>query len=126
MNIFRVSLHPDGLGGRTRNFAEWAGYLVGQLRRMTVATADPALDALYAEVTAYPNVADLISRTGWDQLDDTPLLIPCRLEVAGTELSLFTTLTTFGTPRDITLSELAVELFYPSDDATDLALRRLA
>jgi len=126
MNIFRVSLHPDGLGGRTRNFAEWAGYLVAQLRRMTVATADPALDALYAEVTAYPNVAELVGRPGWDQVDDTPLLIPCRLEVGGAELSLFTTLTTFGTPRDITLSELAVELFYPSDDATDRALHRLS
>ncbi|MGZ4758446.1 MAG: MmyB family transcriptional regulator [Acidimicrobiales bacterium] len=122
MNIFRVSLHPDGLAGRTRNFAEWAGYLVTQLRRMVVATADSELDQLYAEVTGYPDVAELISRAGWDELDEAALLIPCRLEVGGAELSLFTTLTTFGTPRDITLSELAVELFYPADDATDRLL----
>ena len=37
--------------------------------------------------------------------------------------ALFTTLTTFGTPRDITLDELAIELFYPADDATEAALR---
>jgi hypothetical protein len=49
--------------------------------------------------------------------------VPCRLEIGGVELSLFTTLTTFGTPRDITLDELAVELFFPADDATDAILR---
>jgi len=119
MNIFRVSLHPEGLAGRTLNFPEWAGYLITQLRRMVVTTADPVLDQLYAEVTAYPDVAALIRGAGWEQADDSPLLIPCRLEVGGAELSLFTTLTTFGTPRDITLSELAVELFYPADDVTD-------
>jgi len=122
MNIFRVSLHADGLGDRTLNFDEWAGYLVSLLRRMAVLTADPVLDQLYAEVTAYPNVADLVQRRGWDQPGEAPLLIPCRLELGGSVLSLFTTLTTFGTPRDITLSELAVELFYPADDATDRLL----
>ena len=122
MNIFRVSLHAEGLGGRTQNFDEWAAYLVSLLRRMAVLTADPELDQLYAEVTAYPAVADLIGRPGWDQPAEPSLLIPCRLEVGGSVLSLFTTLTTFGTPRDITLSELAVELFYPADDATDRLL----
>ena len=39
------------------------------------------------------------------------------------ELSMFTTLTTFGTPQDITLSELAVELFFPADEASDTWLR---
>ena len=59
--------------------------------------------------------------------DDEPqLLIPCRLVVDGAELSLFTTLTTFGTPRDITLDELAVELFFPADDATEALLRAAA
>ena len=85
-------------------------------------TADPALDELYAEVSAYPNVAELTSRPGWSS-EEPVLLVPCRLEVFGHEVSLFTTLTTFGTPRDITLDELAVELFFPADDATDRILR---
>jgi hypothetical protein len=38
------------------------------------------------------------------------------------ELSMFTTLTTFGTPRDVTLDELAVELFFPADDQSDAML----
>jgi len=125
MNIFRVSLHPDGLGGRTTNFDEWATYLVTELRRMTVMTADPVLDDLLTEVTAYPNVAELIARPGWSQPDDPPLLVPCRLQMGGDELVLFTTLTTFGTPRDITLDELAVELFFPADEATERLLRAI-
>jgi len=122
MNVFRASLHPDGLAAATLNFAEWAGYLLTTLRRLVVLTADPVLDALYTEVSAYANVAELISRPGWAS-EETPLLVPCRLEVGGVELSLFTTLTTFGTPRDITLDELAVELFFPADDATERVLR---
>ena len=54
---------------------------------------------------------------------DPPLLVPMRLTIGGHELSLFTTLTTFGTPRDVTLDELAVELFFPEDDATAQILR---
>ncbi len=48
--------------------------------------------------------------------------MPCRLDVGGATLSLFTTLTTFGTAQDITLEELTVELFYPADEETEAAL----
>jgi transcriptional regulator with XRE-family HTH domain len=122
-NIFRASLHPDGLAAITLNFDEWARYLLLQLRRLVVTSGDPKSSALLDEVLAYPNVVDLIARHT-DGEDDRPqLLVPCRLIVDGVELSLFTTLTTFGTPRDITLDELAVELFFPADDATDAVLR---
>jgi transcriptional regulator with XRE-family HTH domain len=122
LNVFRASLHPDGLASSTLNFADWASYLVATLRRLVARTADPVLDALLAEVMGYPNVAELVSTPGWAP-DEAPLLVPCRLLLGGAELSLFTTLTTFGTPGDITLDEVAVELFYPADDATDRALR---
>ena len=72
---------------------------------------------------AYPNVVELLARTDSEADEEPPLLMPCRLMVGGAELSLFTTLTTFGTPRDITLDELAVELFFPADDATEAILR---
>ncbi|WP_313901954.1 hypothetical protein [Mycobacterium tilburgii] len=45
------------------------------------------------------------------------------LDAGGRRLSMFTTLTTFGTPLDITLAELAVELFYPADPESDRLLR---
>lgn len=126
LNVFRLCLHPEGLAARTRNFGDWATYLLRQLRRSIVLTGDPRLTELEAEVRAYPNVVDLPEPTAIGPGDDPPLLVPFRL--AGPpggpdELSLFTTLTTFGTPRDVTLDELAVELFFPADDTTAAVLR---
>jgi len=121
-NVFRFSLHPDGVAAFTLNFDEWAKYLLSQLRRLVLSTGDPDLAALEAEVRAYPNVVELLERVVTDDVEPQ-LLVPCRLLVGDHELSLFTTLTTFGTPRDITLDELAVELFFPADDATEAILR---
>lgn len=125
LNVFRVSLHPDGLAGRTLNFAEWAAYLLGQLRRSVVLTGDRALEALEAEVRAYPNVAALEKGMGRDGWSEAPILVPLKLAISEIELSLFTTLTKFGTPQDVTLDELAIELFFPADEATEALLRRL-
>ncbi len=124
VNVFRVCLHPDGLAGRTRNFSEWSAYLLGQLHRTATVTGDASVRALIDEISHYPNVVPL---TDWraSSSDEPSLLIPLRLDVGGAELSLFTTLTTFGTPQDITLAELAVELFFPADDASDAMLRRV-
>jgi transcriptional regulator with XRE-family HTH domain len=40
LNVFRMSLHPDGLAARTVNFEEWARYLLGQLHRSARLTGD--------------------------------------------------------------------------------------
>ena len=123
LNVFRVSLHPDGLAARTLNFEEWAGYLLAQLRRSVVLTGDAALEALEAEVRSYPNVRALETEQGRDGWGEAPILVPFRIAAADVELSLFTTLTTFGTPQDVTLDELAIELFFPADEATEAVLR---
>ena len=123
MNVYRVCLHPDGLAARTVNFADWARTLLGQLRRSLAVTADPALQSLLDEVTGYPNVAALGGREVGVVGEEPPLLVPVTLVADDVELSLFTTLTTFGTPRDVTLDELAVELFFPADDQTAAVLR---
>ncbi len=122
-NVYRLSLHPDGLGGRTLNFTEWAGYLLHQLRRTIALTGDPQLRALDEEVRGYPGVA-AAAKAGSAPTDNDALLIPFVLDVGdGRRLSMFTTLTTFGTPLDVTLAELAVELFYPSDAESAALLR---
>jgi transcriptional regulator with XRE-family HTH domain len=121
-NIFRISLHPDGLAGRTLNFAEWSTYLLSQLHRALVLTGDDEFEQLVAEVSTYPNV----SADDWHIREAAPvpeLLVPFHIDIGGTELSLFTTLTVFGTPQDVTLSELAIELFYPADDHSEAILR---
>lgn len=122
-NVFRLCLHPDGLADRTTNLDEWAGYLLDQIRRTVQLTGDPRLAAIEEEVRAYPGMADLDPARDGGPGDDPQLLVPFRMASPAGELSLFTTLTTFGTPRDITLDELSVELFFPADDATDAVLR---
>lgn len=120
VNVYRICLHPDGLAGRTLNFDEWAGYLVHQLKRTIALTGDATLHALHEEVLSYPGVKTASARRA--PADNAALLIPFQLETAGGQrLSMFTTLTTFGTPLDVTLAELAVELFYPVDaESADL------
>ena len=122
VNIFRASLHPAGFASFTRNFDEWATSLLAQLDRLIVLTDDADLKAIRDEVDAYPNVADLRRRSSWQapfgSADRDDVLIPCELVVGGTELSMFSTHTSFGTPRDITLEELSIELFFPTDAVT--------
>lgn len=121
-NIYRLSLHPDGLAGRTLNFPEWAGYLLHQLQRTIALTGDPVLQALDTEVRGYPGVAT--SKAWGAPSEGASLLVPFELDAGGGQrLSMFTTLTTFGTPLDVTLAELAVELFYPADAASARLLR---
>lgn len=124
-NIYRVSLHPEALAAVTLNFTDWAAYLVQQLRRSVQATADPALQALLDEVLAYPNVDRIRPLLEMAEWEEPPLLVPLRLATPVGDLSLFTTITTFGTPMDVTLDELSVELFYPADERSDEGLRRL-
>lgn len=124
-NIFRLGLHPRGMAAFTANFEAWGRYMLRELQHLADASLDAAAQALLDEVRAYPNVQALLARpVPAPPIDE--LLVPCVLDLHGQRLSLFTTLATFGSPRDVTLAELTVELFYPSDAATEAALRRMA
>jgi transcriptional regulator with XRE-family HTH domain len=122
LNIFRASLHPAGLAALTLNFAEWGRYLLAKLQRL--AATDPAMQALADEMLQHAEVRALCDRLP-PSLENS-LLVPCVMALPFGRVSLFTTLTTFGTPRDITLDELCVELFYPSDAASEALLRQAA
>jgi transcriptional regulator with XRE-family HTH domain len=121
-NLFRAALHPRGMAAFTRNFDEWGRYLLRELQRLADASLDEALWALRDEVQGYDNVRALRQRSAAEP-PSHDLLVPCMLDLHGRRLALFTTLATFGSPRDVTLAELTVELFYPADAATAQALR---
>jgi transcriptional regulator with XRE-family HTH domain len=120
-NIFRVSLHPDGFARRTRNFAEWSAYLLRQLDLLVRRTRSPEIVALADEIARWPNIPprDTWSRSTPQASDP---VVPWIIEHEGVVLSFFTTMSTFGTPVDITLAELTVELFFPADDFTEAYL----
>jgi hypothetical protein len=115
----RLSLHPKGLAARTVNAAEWRTHILERLRRQLEVTADPALAALLDEVKAYPAPPAADRRPE----DLGGVAIPLQLMTGDTVLSFFGTTTVFGTPVDITLSELTLETFFPADAATAEALR---
>jgi transcriptional regulator with XRE-family HTH domain len=118
INIFKASLHPDGFAAYTKNFSEWGSYLLQVLQRLVLSARDESLMALADEVNRYPNVQALKQNIPGLMSAEPSLLVPCVLNIQSQELSLFTTLTTFGSPIDITLYELCIELFYPVDEKT--------
>jgi transcriptional regulator with XRE-family HTH domain len=119
LNSYRVTLHPDGMAPRIDNLVEWAHHLLGTLDRQVAITRDPRLRDLLAEVRSYPNIAALDG--SWRTRSDPPaVLVPLRLRTGpdGPVQSWFSMNTAIGTPVDITLDELHVELFHPADEAT--------
>jgi transcriptional regulator with XRE-family HTH domain len=119
LNVMRVSLHPKGLAPRIANLGEWHAHALERLRRQAELTADPGLLALIEEIRGYPRPPAPDRRPE----DYGNVVIPFQLMVGDTVLSLFGTTTVFGTPVDITLSELTLETFFPADTATAEALR---
>ena len=124
-NVYRLTLHPDGLTPRLVNLAEVATYLVHRLQADLDATGDVQLGALLEEVSAYPTVREVGAGRGRPPAD-AEVVVPIRLRHPRGELAMFTTLTTFGSPADVTVAELALELLYPLDVATADRLRVLA
>lgn len=121
VNVLRLSLHPGGLAPRIVNLPEWRAHLLARLDGQIAATGDPVLADLKAELKSYP--AGVSQRPHQDY---GGVLIPMQLRTAAGLLSLFSTTTMFGNPVDITLSELALESFFPADAETGERLRRLA
>jgi len=119
VNALRLALHPKGLAPRIANLAQWRGHLLHNLRAQIEATADPVLADLEAELLAYP-----MDDPGEAQGDDLGgVAVPLRLRSKSGMLSFISTTTVFGTPRDVTLAELALETFLPADAATAEAYR---
>src|SRR5712671_4863155 len=119
-NIMRLAFHPEALAARTVNLAEWCSHLLERLHRQCEATADPGLLKLYTELRAYP----IPARSGPLSADN--VAIPFKMRLNGDVLSFISTTMIFGTPVDVTLSELALETFFPADDLTAERMRSMA
>lgn len=114
-NALRIALHPDGLAPRILNFGEWSAHLLHRLRRQISLTGDEMLETLLHELITYPRVRE---DPGLEPSPSQDLLLPLQLRYGDAELSFFSTMTTFGTPLDVTLAELTIEAFYPADAPT--------
>jgi len=123
-NGLRLICHPQALRPYIVNWEATAAALIQWLHRDLLRSADPGMRLLLDELLAYPDVP-----RNWRTLDlDAPTapFLAIEMQKGEVHLSFFTTLTTLGTPYDITLHELRIESFFPADEATDTALQRLS
>jgi transcriptional regulator with XRE-family HTH domain len=111
-NVLRLSLHPDGMAPRIANLPEWRAHLLTRLHHQAEATGDARLAELHEELAAYP---------GGQGPPPAPadVAVPLRYRSAGNgqgqELTFLSITAVVGTPLDVTVSELAIESFYPAD-----------
>jgi transcriptional regulator with XRE-family HTH domain len=143
VNVLRVALHPDGLAPRILNLTEWRTHLLERLDRQIAATSDRVLVSLREELAAYPvpggagddghgpgahahgahgrarhgNAAEDTAATDGAQIA-RDIVVSLRLRAGEAELAFFSTVATFGTAVDVTVSELSIESFFPADRAT--------
>ncbi|MGW6527525.1 helix-turn-helix domain-containing protein [Streptomyces venezuelae] len=123
LNAMRVTLHPEGLASRIRNLREWRGHLLHQMERQIALQRSDALREVYDEVAAYP-----VTNPGEDAFDpgtEVPYFaLPLRIEHDGHVLSFISSISTFNTPMDVTVAELAIETLLPADPATSKYLQQ--
>jgi transcriptional regulator with XRE-family HTH domain len=124
VNVMRLALHPSGLAPRTANLSEWRAHLLDRLRQQVETSGDPVLLALLEELRGYP--APYALRPPPRRRDYAGMVVPFELVTDAGVLAFFSTTTVFGTPVDVTLSELALECFYPADAATAEILQSTA
>jgi transcriptional regulator with XRE-family HTH domain len=132
LNAMRLTLHPQGLASRIRNLAEWRGHLLAQMERQIAHLRSDSLRALHEEVAAYPAAqaapaAPAVPEDGSAVPEDGSaypyFALPLRIEHDGRVLSFVSSISTFNTPMDVTVSELAIETFLPADPETADYLR---
>ena len=117
-NAMRVALHPDGLAPRIVNLGEWRAHLLERLGRQVVLSGDEILRELYDEVSAYPGPPPEEPTHPGD------IVVSLHLRAGDRVLRFFSTVAVFGTAVDITVSELAIESFFPADAQTADYLKR--
>ncbi|TNE63620.1 MAG: XRE family transcriptional regulator [Alphaproteobacteria bacterium] len=124
-NILRQFFDPADFRAAVGNWEEIAGELIRHLHTTVVATpTDTKARILLRDLLAYPGVP---GRWRYRDVETAPSPLMATVLQRGDEtLRFFSTITTFGTPRDITLEELHIECVFPEDDATARACRRLA
>lgn len=124
INMMRLSLHPQGLGATIINLEEIRAHMLHRLRRQVAGSGDPQLAQLLQELSALPAAPAIESAPFRDPY--AGVVVPLRLRTPFGELNLFSTMTVFGSPVEVTLSELALESFFPADAASGEILRQLA
>lgn len=125
VNVIRLTLDPNGLRPWLANWEEVGADLLQWVQREAMGDGPGSeAAALLAELTALPGMREA---SAVPNLDRRALpFLPLTLRKDGVELNLFTTITTLGTPHDVTVHELRLESFFPADEASATWFRQRA
>jgi transcriptional regulator with XRE-family HTH domain len=117
VNVLKLTLDPNGLRRRIVNWEDVCSDLLHWVQREAMGDGPGSeASALLNELLALPGMAQA---TGQPNLDRRALpFLPVILSKDGVELNLFTTITTLGTPHDVTVHELRLESFFPADETS--------
>jgi transcriptional regulator with XRE-family HTH domain len=115
VNVLRLTLHPEGMAPRIINLAQWRAHLLTQLHRRAAELGDARLLDLHEELLGYPGGED-------HTVAPHNVVLPLRLKHGDGELSFFSISAAVSTATDVTVGELAIEMFYPADAETARAL----
>jgi transcriptional regulator with XRE-family HTH domain len=120
VNAVRLLLHPKGMAPRIENFGVWWSHMIGEMRRHLDLTGDPKLEQLLREALSYATRPAGENAAVWTGGPAIPLVVRTRLG----RLSFIGATTVFGSPVDVTLDEIALELMHPADAVTDQAVQQ--
>jgi transcriptional regulator with XRE-family HTH domain len=115
INVVRLILHPRGIAPRLLNFSTWRRHYLAQLRRQIALTGDPVLEELYRDAASYPGQR---SEEAPDEASVDSPAIAFEVMTRLGRLSFLSATTVFGSPADVTLEEIALELLYPANPFT--------
>jgi hypothetical protein len=120
-NAALMLLAPDGLRPAIRNWPDVARHIVHRLR--SEQSALHLRDRADEEMLERANEAQSeLRQLATTSLHPPSILLPAQSVREALHLDLFTTITTLGTPLDVTLQELRIESFFPVDAAARSAL----
>lgn len=103
------------------NYDEVAQHMLARLRVEAAHFGhDPVLEAAIARFE------DIVGPGALSVDGIRPAVIPAVYAIGGMRLSLFSTISQFGSAEDIALSELRIEMLFPADEATKVALEAMA
>lgn len=124
-NLLRWLLDPKALRHKVANWEEVARYLVSTTYAEILADGgEPKALSFIEEIMAFPDVPASFRRLRFEERP--PPVLTVDYVVGGKALSVFSTIVTLGTPQDITLQEVRIECFFPSDDRSDALFKSLA
>jgi len=124
LNLFRLLFEPGGCRAHIANWEEVAGTLVGKIRREIAWTQDPVSQELLRTALASPDLPRRFLDPEFEP-ESCGLVHSIVLRVGRDHIRLFSTITTLGTPQDITLQELRIESYHAADAESSRLVRDL-